>query len=310
MTGLELARAYWEATMPALLEGLDPQVRAVAAFGLVGAGSECLGFDDGLSRDHDFGPGYCVWLPSWAHARWGRKLQARYDALPAEFLGLSRRATPLAGKRVGVFETGAFYRAFIGLGRAPETPMEWLRVPEQLMATAVSGEVFADPMGEFSSIRLALQGFYPEPVVRKKMAADLASMAQAGQYNLPRCLRRGDPVAANAARAEFLSSLVAALHLLSRTYMPFYKWAYRSLGSHARTAASLVGLVGKMARAPVAEVSQADVELACGVVRRAVLALGWARTSSDFLLDVAREVQDGIDDELLRGLPIGEGGVR
>lgn len=63
MTGMELSRRFWrEILEPALTQdfpGLYPQIAA----GLVGNGSECFGFDDALSRDHDWGIEVFLWVP-------------------------------------------------------------------------------------------------------------------------------------------------------------------------------------------------------------------------------------------------------
>ena len=310
MRGLELARRYFGSFEPAFVAGLPYSVERRLAFGLVGPGSECLGFDDGLSCDHDFGPGFCVWVPRDLYAEWGEGLARRYEALPKEFMGVRRVATPLAGQRVGVFETEAFYRGFIGLERAPQSVSEWLRIPEQLLATVTCGEVFCDPSGQFTGVRRALEAFYPDEVLRKKLAADMAVMAQAGQYNLGRCLRRGELVAADAARTEFLMAAMAALHLLSRRYMPFYKWSFRSLSQRAQAPAPVCGLVEGIASAPVERVSLDDVERLCSVVLGVALALGWTTTESDFLLDAATSMWQAIPNDYLRTRPLNEGAYR
>lgn len=310
MKGLELSRAYFEAYGDSLFIGLPSEVRYRAAVGLAGPGSECLGFDDELSHDHDFGPGFCVWLPRDLYRAWGAELQRRYDLLPRTFAGFTRRETELAGQRVGVFETEAFFRTFTGLDHVPNTPKEWIVIPEQFLATATSGEVFSDPSGTMVALRSYYLRFYPEPVIRQKVAANFASMAQSGQYNLPRSQRRGDAFAADAARTEFLASFVAVIHLLRRVYAPFYKWSLRSLSERANAPAVVVDAVKRIAAAPVSDVRERDIEACCSLVLATVRALGWMDAESDFLLDAALAIHRGIEDGYLASCPLGTGAFR
>ena len=63
MNGLELSeRFYLECGKP-MLEEQFPALLPYLAAGLLGSGSECAGFDDETSRDHDFEPGFCLFLP-------------------------------------------------------------------------------------------------------------------------------------------------------------------------------------------------------------------------------------------------------
>ena len=211
---------------------------------------------------------------------------------------------------MGVFETQAFYRFYTGLSRAPQCAKEWLAIPEQLLAQVTSGEVFADPSGEFSVMRTVYQGFYPDEVMRKKCAAHCASMAQAGQYNLPRCLKRKDVVAAQAARSEFLASVMAAFHLLAHTYMPYYKWAYRSLVEHVRAPVPVLDAVRSIAATPVEQVDQDDVEALCQTVGASARLAGWTSCGSGFLLDVALDIQSSLRDSYLAVCPLAAGGYR
>ena len=83
-----------------------------------------------------------------------------------------------------------------------------------------------DARGDFSAWRKALLEYYPRDLWLKKLAARCMNMAQAGQYNLPRALRRGETVCAMLAASRFAEAALGMLFLLNRRYMPFYKWAW------------------------------------------------------------------------------------
>lgn len=230
MKGLELSRLYYEQIGRPALEEHFPELLPQMAMGLAGEGSECFGFDDELSRDHDWGAGFCVWLDRPDYQECGAQIQAVYDALPGEWAGYpARRESPEGQGRVGVLCIQDWYARYTGTPGGPRTLDEWRRVPEAFLATAVNGEIFSDPLGRFTAIRRRLLEGYPGDLRLKKLAARAAVMAQAGQYNYPRCVKRGETAAAGLALAEFAKAAMSMAYLLNRRYAPFYKWMHRGL---------------------------------------------------------------------------------
>ena len=131
MKGLELSQKYYEAYGREMIERADPALFMRVSVGLCGEGSQCFGFDDQISQDHDFAPGFCVWLSDEDFSRYGRALQNAYDSLPHRFCGFSRENI-IAGERLGVMTGGSFYRRFTGNAEGPQSNMDWLMTPESI----------------------------------------------------------------------------------------------------------------------------------------------------------------------------------
>ncbi|MDE6389193.1 MAG: DUF4037 domain-containing protein [Lachnospiraceae bacterium] len=230
MKGLELAEKYYEAYGRQMLEEQFPQVMEQAAIGLVGQGSECFGFDDEISTDHDYGPSFCIWLPREIYRQYGEEVQKAYEALPQEFMGFTGRVIQEQGQgRVGVLCLEDFYAQILGIDKAPATIQEWLRMSEENLATATNGKVFEDRLGVFSSVRDSLLQYYPREVWIRRLVQSMAKAAQAGQYNYARAMKRGERIAAELALTEFIRESMRTVYLLNKKYAPYDKWTHRGM---------------------------------------------------------------------------------
>ena len=59
---LHICKRFYELHGAKMIHEEFPNYEARIAVGLVGEGSECFGYDDAISRDHDFALGFCLWL--------------------------------------------------------------------------------------------------------------------------------------------------------------------------------------------------------------------------------------------------------
>ena len=231
MKGLELSERYYRAFGAEMIRREAPEWEDRIAVGLTGSGSECYGYDDGVSGDHDFEPGFCVFLPEEDELdrKTAFRLERAYAKLPAEFEGAARqKLAPTGGQRRGIFRRKAFFRERIGCLPSEMTAEDWLRLPEWALAEAVNGKIFRDDAGEMIREREILRHM-PEDPRRKRLAGHLLMMAQSGQYNYRRCLQHGETGAAQLSAVEFAEHTMSAVFLLREQYKPYYKWSFRAL---------------------------------------------------------------------------------
>lgn len=231
MTGLEISKKYFEEYGKPMLERDFADALPYLAAGFTGSGSEHFGFDDEISRDHDFEPGFCLFLPgeNIIDRRTAFLLERAYSKLPAEFCSVKRgKLSPVGGNRHGVMRTADFYLSACGCTDGNLSTEAWLHIPDYALAQAANGEIFFDNYGEVTAIRNNLADM-PRDILLKRLAGNLLVMGQSGQYNFTRCLGHGEPEAAQLALTEFVRCSISVFFLLNGKYAPFYKWSFRAL---------------------------------------------------------------------------------
>ncbi|MFT3959008.1 MAG: DUF4037 domain-containing protein [Desulfovibrio sp.] len=303
MKGLNLAREFYAACLPALRAEI-PDIMDVAAAGLVGEGSECFGCDDAESRDHDFGPAFCLWLPRQILRAELPRIEAAFARLPREFQGFESRLAPERRQgRVGPLPIEDFYAFFTGQEDVPATWQQWLAIPEHQLAACTNGQVFEDRGGEFTRRRDALLACYPRDVLLKKMAARCMIMAQAGQYNLPRSLKRNDSVAAMLATARFAEAALSFVFLCNRRYMPFYKWAGKLAATLPVLGPQLARALSLVAQTPTNQEHGAQIVAAveefCGMAAAHLRAVDLSRASGNWLWEHGPQILRHVEEPAL-----------
>ncbi len=227
----EKNRRFYEMYVAELIHERFSEYEDRIAVGIAGEGSDCLGYDDAISRDHDFGTGVCLWLTDEDMAGFGRSLSEAYNELvdSAERSYLTKRLR----ERRGVMTIHDFYSNILRIDCDTEgcrmTEDEWYRLDHSCLKTATNGEIFRDDFGAFTAFRKYLLNYYPDRVWRLRIAEQLHEYASSFQVNYARCMTRGDTVAAELCRAKGIQAAMELFFLLRREYPPYYKWTYRAL---------------------------------------------------------------------------------
>lgn len=225
--GLAIAREYYETYGKPMLQEKFPQYLDRIAAGLAGRGSDCFGYDDAESRDHDWGPDFCLWVTEETYGQIGEQLEEAYHGLPEEFKGY-RRAPRVSGKsRRGVIVISDFYRELTGAKCYEE--IDWSSALDSSLAAAVNGEIFCDKEGVFTDFRRKLSQGYPERIRLLKIAENAAKFAQTAQYNYMRMERRGDDLTARMMVWKGICYAMRLQHFIENRYPLHDKWLRRSL---------------------------------------------------------------------------------
>ena len=309
MNGLEISRAYFgEFGMPMLQRDFPDLLPHVAA-GVFGSGSECFGFDDATSRDHDFDPGFMLLIPGEDVVDRKREfaLERAYAALPREFMGVTRpKMAPVGGMRRGVMRIADFFRDKVGSPDGILTVGQWLAVPSHALAEATNGALFHDGSGQVSRIRAGLAR-YPDDIRRKKLAGHLLLAAQAGQYNYLRCLEHGENAAAQLAAIAFAQHAMSVAFLLNDVHEPFYKWSFRAmrgLSLLAIDAELLEYLITTDNEGGLAHDKHDVIEGIAADIIDELIDQGLTKANCGDLEKHAYSVNDGIADGLIRNMHV------
>ncbi len=242
LRGMDICRMYYEEYVRPMIHEQFPAYEGKIAVGLVGEGSDCFGYDDAISRDHDWGPDVCLWITGETQEKIGDALREAYGKLPQECrtadgqITYKRAVTAQGQGRRGVMTIDAFYKRLLGEQAWEAFPNGhslsedfWRQASDAALAAAVNGQVFADEEGIFGGIRRMLQEGYPAQMQYRKIAQSAAMFSQTGQYNYERMLQRGDSLTAQMMLGDALREAARLCYYMENHYPPHDKWLIRGL---------------------------------------------------------------------------------
>ena len=213
VSGQELSRRFYQEQVRPVMHTGFPGLRYSAA--LLGRGSEVLGFDDDMSRDHNWEPRVLLFLRDGDYARYGEAVdRSLRDALPARFAGFPTQFS-LSTLR-------AFLQEQLDLDVDDEIEArDWLTLPEQRLLMVTAGAVYHDEV-ELEVLRDRL-AYYPHDVWLYLLIA--AWWRVHPEANLTgRAGFRGDELGSRVIAAQLVHDLMHLCFLLERQYAPYSKW--------------------------------------------------------------------------------------
>lgn len=201
------------------------------AAGLLGWGSDVLGYDTERSTDHGWGPRLTVFVDA-EHVEPVRK--AIEHGLPDTFHGYDVRFgwdTQEPIHHVNVSTLADWLVGHLGIDATrPLTKRQWLTLPQQQILGVVKGRVFADD-GRLRPVRERLQ-WYPDDVWRWLSAAQWRRIAQEEPF-VQRTAEVGDDLGSAVVAARQIREVMRLALLQARAYAPYGKWfgtAFAGLG--------------------------------------------------------------------------------
>jgi hypothetical protein len=239
--GAELSRRFYAEVVRPLLDEAFPGLPHAA--GHLGGGSDVLGYDTAMSRDHDWGPAVTLFLPEDGTGRAPAVRALLADRLPEAFLGYPTTFAPhpddpgsevmTAGGRADRVRTTtvrAFTRRQLNWDPAdPLTAADWLSFPAQQLLTVTAGPVHHDGVGELTALRTRL-GWYPRDVWRYLLAAGWTRLGQE-EHLMGRAGYAGDELGSALIAGRLARDLMSLAFLLERRYAPYPKWFGTAFGS-------------------------------------------------------------------------------
>jgi hypothetical protein len=236
--GLELARLYYREAVKPIIQTTDPGL--VHSAGLIGPGSEVLGFDTEMSTDHNWGTQVAVYLSETDHARLaddlretlGYKLPFTFRGYPTHFeevpdepgtVLLAEATNRPINHRVQITTLGGFIRRYIGIELDLElTVLDWLTIPEQHLRTLVEGAVYHDGLDVLEPLRCKL-AYYPRDVWLYLLSAQWQRIGQEEPF-VGRVGIVGDEVGSAVIASRLVRDLMRLALLMEKQYAPYSKW--------------------------------------------------------------------------------------
>jgi hypothetical protein len=260
--GLELNQGFFHDVVEPLMQEHFPDLRYSA--GLVGHGSDVMGFDTKTSVDHDWGPRLHLFFSDQDFVAYKgkvdemlrKKLPYSYKGFSTNFAdgGLYLKHAPKlkkSGPVNHIFEfwtLRSYFKHYLGFDVSQKPRLrDWLLFPQQALVELTGGRFFRDDLN-VEAVRKEF-AYYPDEIWKYmlriqwgKILDELQMQARNGEA--------GDEVGAQVIAARTVQKIMLMCFLMERRYAPYSKWFGTAFRSWLRCADDMYPILEKILAEP------------------------------------------------------------
>jgi hypothetical protein len=253
--GMSLNEMFYHDVVRPLMIKHFPELKYSA--GLVGHGSDVMGFDSEKSMDHNWGPHLHMFFSEPDFVAYKHKVDEMLRKnLPYEYMGFStnftdgdkyRIAVPKYKKRGEVnhlFEfwtPESFFMHYLGFNikRKPSF-QDWLLFPQQALIEVTIGKIFHDDLGVID-LRKSFM-YYPDDIWKYMLAVQWGKVRDHIQFQA-RSGEEGDELGSYVNSGRSIQTVMFLCFLLERRYAPYDKWFGTAFNSWLKCSEKLTPLL-------------------------------------------------------------------
>lgn len=261
IAGLELSERYFFEDVKPILSKFFPDLKYSS--GLIGSGSEVLGFDDEMSRDHHWGPRLILFLIDTDYTNLSSSIDTTLKQnLPATCHGYPTNFSKPDKIGVRLMEPGStgdvnhlieivtikeYFNNLLGVDIYERlSNLDWLSFPQQILLSIQSGRIFHDQLG-LNDIRARLN-YYPHDIWLYLMASSWQRIGQE-EHLAARAGLTGQDIGCSIIISRLVRDIMQLGFLLERRYAPFAKWLEKAFAK-LNCAEVLMPYLSKIVNAP------------------------------------------------------------
>lgn len=234
--GLHLSELFYTEVVMPILESEFPNLRYSA--GLIGSGSEVLGYDTQQSTDHHWGPRMLLFLSEKDYEKNKDKLwTVLSERLPYKFRGyptnfgkpdefgvqlLEETNKDPVNHRVEIFTIRSFFKEYLYFDSHREVKTsDWLGFPEHKLLTIIKGKIFHDALN-LDKVRKRFN-YYPRDIWLYLLSLQWYRISQEEPF-MGRCGDVGDELGSKIIASRLVTHLMKLCFLMEKKYAPYSKW--------------------------------------------------------------------------------------
>ncbi len=237
--GLELSRIFYMEAVKPILDREFSALQYSAA--LIGEGSDVLGFDTEMSRDHHWGPRVILFFPDEDDYPREAIHETLRQNLPYLVRGYSTNfSEPYYGEgdhgtrllksidqgpvnhQVELYGIGDYFQRYLGFDIHTELDaIDWLTIPQQKLRTVTAGAVYHDGIG-LQAVRDRFS-YFPSDVWLYLLLSGWTRLGQE-EHLAPRAGYVGDELGSAVIASRLVRDIMNLCFLMEKTYAPYPKW--------------------------------------------------------------------------------------